>query len=66
MGSRSGNQDKLLTPAGTSPPKRFQCDESVFKVYKGVKTFDYCKENNILVTGGLDRNIRLWNPYIPG
>ncbi|XP_077156459.1 cilia- and flagella-associated protein 337-like [Paroedura picta] len=66
MGSRSGSQNKFPTPTGASPPKRFQCDESVFKVYKGAKTFDYCRENNILVTGGLDRNIRLWNPYIPG
>ncbi|XP_060102791.1 WD repeat-containing protein 64-like [Heteronotia binoei] len=66
MGSRSGSQNKFPIPAGASPRKRFQCDESVFKVYKGVKTFDYCRENNLLVTGGLDRNIRLWNPYIPG
>ncbi|KAL8207025.1 UNVERIFIED_CONTAM: hypothetical protein K2H54_040184 [Gekko kuhli] len=66
MGSRSDSHNKFPTAAGASPPKRFQCDESVFKVYKGVKTFDYCRENNILVTGGLDRNIRLWNPYIPG
>ncbi|XP_048365057.1 WD repeat-containing protein 64-like isoform X1 [Sphaerodactylus townsendi] len=65
MGS-TDSQNKFPTPASGSPPKRFQCDESVFKVYKGVKTFDYCKENNILVTGGLDRKIRLWNPYIPG
>ncbi|XP_054845639.1 WD repeat-containing protein 49-like [Eublepharis macularius] len=66
MGSSSGSQNKFPSPVGASPPKRFQCDESVFKVYKGVKTFDFCKEKNVLVTGGLDRNIRLWNPYIPG
>ncbi|XP_029446002.1 WD repeat-containing protein 64-like [Rhinatrema bivittatum] len=47
-------------------PKRLPDDESLFKVYKGVKTFDFCKECNILVTGGLDRVIRLWNPYITG
>nr|XP_025044795.1 WD repeat-containing protein 64-like [Pelodiscus sinensis] len=53
-------------PAGSSPPRRFNCDESQFKVPRGVKAFDFCKESNILVTGGLDRNIRLWNPYVPG
>uniref|UniRef100_H3B9M3 Uncharacterized protein n=1 Tax=Latimeria chalumnae TaxID=7897 RepID=H3B9M3_LATCH len=52
--------------AGTTPTKRLSCDESHFKAYKGVKTFDFCKERNVLVTGGLDRIIRLWNPYVPG
>ena len=27
-------------------------DQSVFNVYKGVKTFDFCKKTNILATGG--------------
>ncbi|KAM7167731.1 cilia- and flagella-associated protein 337-like [Macrochelys suwanniensis] len=57
---------KCSLPAGASPPRRFNCDESQFKVHRGVKAFDFCKESNILVTGGLDRNIRLWNPYVPG
>uniref|UniRef100_A0A674JBW0 Uncharacterized protein n=1 Tax=Terrapene triunguis TaxID=2587831 RepID=A0A674JBW0_9SAUR len=57
---------KCSLPGGASPPRRFNCDESQFKVHRGVKAFDFCKESNILVTGGLDRNIRLWNPYVPG
>ncbi|XP_039395514.1 WD repeat-containing protein 64-like isoform X11 [Mauremys reevesii] len=57
---------KCCLPGGASPPRRFNCDESQFKVHRGVKAFDFCKESNILVTGGLDRNIRLWNPYVPG
>ncbi|XP_030419988.1 WD repeat-containing protein 64-like isoform X2 [Gopherus evgoodei] len=57
---------KCTLPGGASPPRRFNCDESQFKVHRGVKAFDFCKESNILVTGGLDRNIRLWNPYVPG
>lgn len=31
---------------------RLDADQSVFKVYKGVKCFDFCKEKNIMVTGG--------------
>jgi len=38
--------------------------KSYFKIRKGVYSFDYDKENNIIVTGGLDRYIRLWNPYV--
>ncbi|XP_053316614.1 WD repeat-containing protein 64-like [Spea bombifrons] len=51
---------------GNAPPKRNISDESSFKVKRGVKTFDFCKENNILVTGGLDRIVRVWNSYVPG
>ena len=32
--------------------------------FSGVKTFDFSKIKNILATGGLDRLIRLWNPYV--
>uniref|UniRef100_A0A8C5P9P0 Uncharacterized protein n=1 Tax=Leptobrachium leishanense TaxID=445787 RepID=A0A8C5P9P0_9ANUR len=48
------------------PPKRNINDESPFKVKRGVKTFDFSKESNLLVTGGLDRIVRIWNPYVPG
>ncbi|XP_072433361.1 cilia- and flagella-associated protein 337 [Chiloscyllium punctatum] len=48
------------------PQKRLECDQSVFRVHKGVKTFDFCKKNNLIVTGGIDRIVRMWNPYIPG
>ncbi|XP_041128638.1 WD repeat-containing protein on Y chromosome-like [Polyodon spathula] len=51
---------------GSCVSRRLSSDESVFKAYKGVKTFDFSRESNLLVTGGLDRAIRLWNPYIPG
>ncbi|XP_067932501.1 WD repeat-containing protein on Y chromosome-like isoform X2 [Watersipora subatra] len=36
-----------------------------FQIQKGVLCFDYCFHNNILVTGGLDHNVRIWNPYMP-
>lgn len=35
-----------------------------FKVYKGLLAFDYCPENNIIATGGMDYLIRVWNPYV--
>ena len=34
------------------PRRRMGSDQTVFKVYKGVKTFDFCKEKNVIVTGG--------------
>ncbi|WAQ98705.1 WDR49-like protein [Mya arenaria] len=46
--------------------QRLETDQSVFKVYKGVKCFDFSKDKNIIVTGGMDRIVRLWNPYVPG
>nr|XP_006820824.1 PREDICTED: WD repeat-containing protein on Y chromosome-like [Saccoglossus kowalevskii] len=45
--------------------RRMESDQTVFKVYKGVKTFDYSKDKNIIVTGGMDRIVRIWNPYVP-
>lgn len=34
------------------PRRRMDTDQTVFRVYKGVKTFDFCKEKNVIVTGG--------------
>lgn len=36
-----------------------------FAVHKGIKSFSYCKEKLVILTGGLDRILRLWNPYVP-
>ena len=33
--------------------KRLDVDEVVFKVYKGVKCFNFSKGKNVLVTGGM-------------
>lgn len=32
--------------------------------FQGVKCFDYCKSLNLLVTGGLDHVVQLWNQYV--
>ncbi|XP_046574299.1 WD repeat-containing protein on Y chromosome-like [Haliotis rubra] len=45
---------------------RLEADQAIFRVYKGVKCFDFSKEKNIMITGGMDRIIRLWNPYVSG
>ncbi|XP_075190056.1 cilia- and flagella-associated protein 337-like [Anomaloglossus baeobatrachus] len=47
------------------PQRRARGDQTVFRVYKGVKTFAFCKKNSLVVTGGMDRIIRLWNLYVP-
>ncbi|XP_063281885.1 WD repeat-containing protein 64-like [Pelobates fuscus] len=65
MESSSTSSRRTLLSANI-PPKRNLNDESLFKVKRGVKTFDFCKKSNILVTGGLDRIVRIWNPYVPG
>ncbi|ORZ37998.1 WD40-repeat-containing domain protein [Catenaria anguillulae PL171] len=33
-------------------------------VSKGVRCFDYCRRPSFIVTGGRDKVIRLWNPYV--
>ncbi|XP_078507944.1 EF-hand calcium-binding domain-containing protein 8 isoform X7 [Lissotriton helveticus] len=33
-------------------------------VRKGILCFDYCPEMNILLTGGIDPSIRVWNPFV--
>eukprot|EP00079_Xenopus_tropicalis_P014991 XP_004912094.2 PREDICTED: WD repeat-containing protein 64-like [Xenopus tropicalis] len=53
-------------PATIGPPqKRAAGDQTAFHVYKGVKTFAFCKKNSLVVTGGMDRIIRMWNVYVP-
>ncbi|GCB70432.1 hypothetical protein scyTo_0010777, partial [Scyliorhinus torazame] len=60
------NKNRHSQSGATALQKRLSCDETVFLISKGTKTFDFCKEKNLVVTGGLDRTIRLWNPHLPG
>ncbi|WAQ98681.1 WDR49-like protein [Mya arenaria] len=47
--------------------QRLETDQSVFKVYKGVKYFNFSKDKNIIdFLSQVDRVVRLWNPYVPG
>jgi WD40 repeat protein len=71
------NRTDLMTPTATTrsvhrhqpinraPQIRCDADQTVFKIQKGVRTFDLCTTKNVLVTGGMDRVVRLWNPYLP-
>ncbi|KAL2715937.1 WD repeat-containing protein on Y chromosome [Vespula squamosa] len=36
-----------------------------FTVAKGISCFNFCEESQILVTGGPDCIIRVWNPFVP-
>ncbi|KAM7412808.1 hypothetical protein PAMA_020269 [Pampus argenteus] len=49
-----------------TPQLRASCNQTVFTIYKGVKTFDLCQKHSLLVTGGMDRLIRMWNPHFSG
>ncbi|KAM5192087.1 cilia- and flagella-associated protein 337-like [Mantella aurantiaca] len=61
-----GMKSKRSMLAGSVPQKRNTNDESLFRVKRGIKTFDFSKEANVLVTGGMDRIVRVWNPYVSG
>lgn len=60
--SSSGDENNSLCLADLHRRK----PASVLKVKKGITSFDYCKQWNIIGAGGLDRKVRYWNPYVPG
>ena len=46
-------QRKLFHGARDNQPRRRQdADQTIFRIYKGVKTFDFSREKNVIVTGG--------------
>ncbi|XP_070762639.1 cilia- and flagella-associated protein 337 [Enoplosus armatus] len=49
-----------------TPQLRASCDQTIYTIHKGVKTFDLCQKHSLLVTGGMDRLIRMWNPHFSG
>jgi WD40 repeat protein len=52
-------------PNSSFPPrKKTQAEHRVFRIAKGVSSFDYSNGYNVLVTGGMDRVVRAWNPYM--
>ena len=53
FGGVAGRKPISLPPIRESQTKRrLECDETVFRIYKGVRTFDFCKEKNVIATGG--------------
>ncbi len=55
----------MVSSSSLNVRRRPEVNETVFKVNKGVKTFDFSFEKNLLITGGMDRVVRLYNPYVP-
>ncbi|XP_018431164.1 PREDICTED: WD repeat-containing protein on Y chromosome-like, partial [Nanorana parkeri] len=64
-------QDLIISASGSSQTSLVIMDIAgqgrvyTWKMSKGVQCFDYCKAMNLLVTGGLDHSVRLWNQYVP-
>ncbi|KAM4663576.1 cilia- and flagella-associated protein 337-like [Discoglossus pictus] len=64
-------QDLIITSSGSPYSSVVIMDINrrgkiyTWKTDKGVQCFDYCKSLNLLVTGGLDHKVRLWNQYVP-
>ncbi|KAM8945715.1 LOW QUALITY PROTEIN: cilia- and flagella-associated protein 337-like [Pelodytes ibericus] len=64
-------QELIITSSGSSTNSVVIMDIHqkgkvyTWKIGKGVRCFDYCKNLNLLVTGGLDHKVRLWNQYVP-
>lgn len=48
------------------PQRRAECDQTIFCIYKGVRAFSFRKGKNLLLTGGNNQTIRVWNAYLPG
>ncbi|XP_043944952.1 EF-hand calcium-binding domain-containing protein 8 [Protopterus annectens] len=60
--SLSENKSMVLTIIPHSQKSSIHI--SVFSVRRGILCFDYSPEWNALVTGGFDRMVRVWNPYV--
>ena len=41
-----------------------QSKKTYYRVRKGIFDFAYCRKNNVIVTGGKDTIVRVWNPYV--
>ncbi|KAJ7987525.1 hypothetical protein DPEC_G00327400 [Dallia pectoralis] len=58
----SDHTSMVITTVPQSPKAKIQ--NSAFLVRRGILCFDYSPELNILVSGGLDGIVRVWNPYL--
>lgn len=63
----------LLFASTLGPSRNFFCqseglrrnpNQTVFHINKGVRCLTYSGKANVVITGGLDRVVRLWNPYV--
>ncbi|XP_066560708.1 cilia- and flagella-associated protein 337 [Amia ocellicauda] len=56
----SGSSSSSLVIMDTARKKK----SYTWAINKGVTCFDFCKSLNLLVTGGMDHRVRLWNQYV--
>lgn len=62
--------DLIITSSGSTSTSVVIMDlnrknkEYTWKINKGVTCFDFSKPLNLLVTGGMDHKVRLWNQYV--
>nr|XP_049696246.1 WD repeat-containing protein on Y chromosome isoform X1 [Helicoverpa armigera] len=60
-----------VVSCATCPDALLMCDihgsktHNMFKVEKGIQCFEFDEEAHILVTGGPDSVVRVWNPFVP-
>lgn len=50
------NNNTIVSSSSMNVKRRPEVNETVFKVNKGVKTFDFSFEKNLLITGGKNLN----------
>lgn len=64
-GSTVPRMAQFARPNSSFPTRqRTAADQRVFRIPKGVHSFDYSVKYNVVVTGGLDQVVRVWNPYM--
>lgn len=57
-------ESKVIKKESSNSEFRTNDNQLVFRVRKGgIRTFDFCHAACVIATGGLDRLIRLWNPF---
>ena len=49
---RGGCRPPRQQSSWSVPRSRADMDQSVFRIYKGIKCFDFCKSQNVIATGG--------------
>ncbi|KAJ2949922.1 hypothetical protein O0L34_g11240 [Tuta absoluta] len=60
-----------VVSCATCPDSLLMCDiagtktSNMFHVEKGIQCFAFDEEAHVLVTGGPDCTVRLWNPFVP-
>ncbi|XP_056673227.1 WD repeat-containing protein on Y chromosome-like isoform X5 [Monodelphis domestica] len=64
-------EDLCITSSGNSQTSLVIMDMDqkrkayTWKIKRGIKCFDFCKSLNLLVSGGADCCVRVWNRFVP-